>query len=166
MGPKSQAGLRFLIDWHNALSAEEKQNAPDLKTLLALAARLPENAGALGRIKGVSAGVLQRHGASLASGLTNAARQAVSTDFVPIEPLPYATFADIRSDAWLGLLRAEVSATLEVSPDQVLPQRVVRDLRAKLQEGRPGPLSEVLRGYRKRLLGDAIDAFYAQHPPP
>jgi len=166
LGPESQAGLRFLIEWHNALSAEEKLSAPDLKTLLALAARLPENSGALARIKGVSPSVLHRHGAHLASGLTNAARQAKSGDFVPIEPLPYATFAEIRREAWLGLLRAELCATLEVSPEQVLPQRVVRELKARLQDTRPGPLSHALRGYRKRLLGDAIDAFYEQHPPP
>jgi ribonuclease D len=166
LGPESQAGLRFLIAWHNALSTEEKLAAPDLKTLLALAARLPESAAALARIKGVSPSVLQRHGAHLANGMSNAARQANSTDFVPIEPLPYATFADIRREAWLGLLRAEVCATLEVSPEQVLPQRVVRELKVRLQEGRPGRLSDALRGYRKRLLGEAIDAFYEQHPPP
>jgi ribonuclease D len=166
LGPESQAGLRFLIGWHNALSVEEKQYAPDLKTLLALAARLPETAAALARIKGVSQGVLQRHGGQLANGLTNAARQAKSSDFVPIEVPPYATFDDIRREAWLGLLRAEVCAKLEVAPEQVLPQRVVRELKAKLQESRPGRLSEALRGYRKRLLGDAIDAFHEQQPPP
>jgi len=166
LGPSSQAGLRFLIDWHNALSADQKLASPDLKTLLAVAARLPESSGALARIKGVSPGVLQRHGAELVSGLTNAARQAKSTDFVPIEPLPYATFADIRRDAWLGLLRAEVCATLEVSPEQVLPQRVVRELKARLQEERSLRLSDALRGYRKRLLGEAVDAFYERHPPP
>lgn len=166
LGPKSQAGLRFLIEWHNALSAEEKLNAPDSKTLLALAARLPENASALGRIKGVSPSVVQRHGQHLASGLTNAAQCAKSTDFVPIEPLPYATFAEIRRDAWLGLLRAEVCATLEVSPEQVLPQRVVRELKAKLQESGPVRLADSLRGFRKLLLGDAIDAFCERHPPP
>lgn len=166
LGPKSQAGLRFLIDWHNALSAEQKLGAPDLKTLLALAARLPENAAALARIKGVSPGVLQRHGAQLASGMMTAAGQAAGTDFVPIEPPPYATFAEIRREAWLGLLRAEVCATLEVSPEQVLPQRVVRELKARLQEERAGQLSDALRGYRKQLLGKAIDAFQQQHPPP
>lgn len=166
LGPKSQAGLRYLIGWHNALSVEEKLNAPDLKTLLALAARMPESSSALARIKGVSPGVLQRHGAHLASGLTNAARQATSADFVPIEPLPYATFIEIRRDAWLGRLRAEVCATLEVAPEQVLPQRIVRELKAKLQEAGPGRLSDALRGYRKRLLADALDAFYEQHPPP
>jgi ribonuclease D len=166
LGPKSQAGLRFLIDWYNALSAAEKLNAPDVKTLLALAARLPENASALSRIKGVSHGVLQRHGAQLASGLTNAARQAKSTDFVPIEPLPYATFADIRREGWLGQLRAEVCATLEVAPEQALPQRVTRELKAKLQEPPPVRLSDALRGYRKRLLGDAVDAFCERQPPP
>jgi len=166
LGPKSQAGLRFLIDWHNALSTEEKLAAPDLKTLLALAARLPETPAALARIKGVSPGLLQRYGAHLVDGLTNAARQAVSSDFVPIEPLPYATFAEIRREAWLGLLRAEVCATLEVSPEQVLPQRVIRELKAKLQDPRLGRLSDALRGYRKRLLGDAVDAFCERHPPP
>jgi ribonuclease D len=166
LGPKSQAGLRFLIDWHNALSSDEKQYAPDLKTLLALAARLPEDANALSRIKGVSPGVLKRHGAALASGLTKAAAQATGADFVPIDPPPYATFADIRRDAWLGLLRAEVCAALEVSPEQVLPQRVVRELKAKLQAGGPVRLSEALRGYRQRLLGEAIDAFSERHPPP
>lgn len=166
LGPKSQAGLRFLIDWHNGLSAEQKSTAPDLKTLLALAARLPENASALARIKGVSPGVLQRHGAHLASGMMSAAGQATSGDFVPIEPPPYATFTEIRREAWLGLLRAEVCATLEVSPDHVLPQRVVRELKAWLQEDRRGGLSGALRGYRRQLLGTAIDAFHADHPPP
>jgi ribonuclease D len=166
LGPKSQAGLRFLIAWHNALSADEKQYAPDLKTLLALAARLPENANALSRIKGVSPGVLKRHGAALASGLTKAAEQATGADFVPIDPAPYATFSDIRRDAWLGLLRAEVCSALEVSPEQVLPQRVVRELKAKLQADGAVRLSEALRGYRQRLLGEAIDAFCERHPPP
>ena len=106
------------------LSAEEKSNAPDLKTLLALAARLPENPGALSRIKGVSPGVLQRHGSQLVNGMTKAAQNASNADFVPIAPLPYATFAEIRRDAWLGLLRAEVCATLEVAPEHVLPQRM------------------------------------------
>jgi ribonuclease D len=166
LGPKSQAGLRYLIDWHNALSSDEKQYAPDLKTLLALAARLPENATALSRIKGVSPGVLKRHGAALANGLTKAAAQATGADFVPIDPPPYATFGDIRRDAWLGLLRAEVCAALEVSPEHVLPQRVVRELKAKLNASSTGRLSDGLRGYRQRLLGEAIDAFCERLPPP
>jgi len=166
LGPQSQAGLRFLIDWHNGLSAQERLTAPDTKTLLALAARLPETTGALARIKGVSPGVVRQHGAHLAQGLTKAARQAKSADFVPIDPQPYATFGDIRREGWLGLLRAEVCTALEVSPDHVLPQRVVRELKAKLQEPGPRSLSAALRGYRKRLLGDAIDSFCERHPPP
>lgn len=166
LGPQSQAGLRFLIDWHNALSVDDKLHAPDLKTLLALAARLPESASAVGRIKGVSPGVLSRHGAHLARGLTGAAKGAQSTDFVPIEPLPYATFADIRRDAWLGLLRAEVCTALEIAPEQVFPQRLMRELKAKLQDGSAERLSSVLHGFRKRLLTEAVDAFCERQPPP
>jgi ribonuclease D len=166
LGPRSQAGLAFLIEWHNQLSVEDKAFAPDLKTLLAVAARMPENADALGRIKGVSPGFVARYGNQLVRSLLERALAAVSTDFVPIEPLPYATFADTRREAWLGLLRAEVCAALEVSPEHVLPARVLRELKAKLQESRPVRLSDALRGYRKQLLGSAVDEFYERQPPP
>jgi ribonuclease D len=166
LGPRSQAGLRFLIEWHQQLSAEDKQGAPDTKTLLALAARMPESVDALARIKGASPAFVKRHGRQIVEGLREKARTAVSSDFVPIEPIPYATFAEIRYEAWLGLLRAEICAALEVSPDHVLPARVMRELKAKLQESRPVRLSDVLRGYRQRLLGSAIDAFCERQPPP
>lgn len=166
LGPRSQAGLRFLIEWYNQLSSDDKLSAPDLKTLLAVAARMPENPDALGRIKGASPGFVRQHGKQLVQGLAERALKAVSTDFVPIEPLPYATFAEIRCEAWLGLLRAEICAALEVSPEHVLPARVLRELKAKLQESRPVRLSDALRGYRKRLLASAIDEFCARQPPP
>lgn len=166
LGPRSQAGLRFLISWFNDLAVQEKLGAPDTKTLLALAARMPESGDALGRIKGVSPSLLRQHGKHLVHGLTDAARQAKSTDFAPIEPKPYATFAEIRSDAWLGLLRAEICANLEISPEHVLPARVQRELKAALQGSRPVRLADALRGYRKQLLSDAIDDFCERHPPP
>jgi ribonuclease D len=166
LGPRSQAGLRFLIEWHNQLSVDERLAAPDLKTLLAVAARMPESTDALARIKGASPGFVKRHGNQLVQGLKERALKASSADFVPLAPLPYATFADIRCDAWLGLLRAEVCASLEVSPDHVLPPRVLRELRAKLQERPPARLSDALRGYRKQLLCSAIDDFCKQQPPP
>ncbi len=166
LGPRSQAGLRFLIDWHNQLSGEDRLNAPDTKTLLAVAARMPESPDALGRIKGVGPGFLKRHGKQLTQGLVASALQTTTTDFVPIEPLPYATFAETRCEAWLGLLRAEICEALEVSPELVLPARVLRELKGKLQQSRPVRLSDALRGYRKRLLGDAIDEFCERSPPP
>jgi hypothetical protein len=43
---------------------------------------------------------------------------------------------------------------------------VVRELKARLQEAGAGHLSDALRGYRRRLLGDAVDAFCERHPPP
>jgi ribonuclease D len=166
LGPRSQTGLRFLIEWHNQLSVEERRAVPDAKDLLSVAARMPESTDALARIKGVSPSFVKRHGSQLVQGLKERALKASSTDFVPLAPLPYATFADIRYDAWLGLVRAEVCAALEVSPDHVLPPRVLRELKAQLQQRRPGRLSDALRGYRKHLLGTSIDDFCQRHPPP
>ena len=166
LGPRSQAGLRFLIGWYNALSFDDKRAAPDTKTLLALAGRMPESTDALGRIKGVSPGLVRQHGKRIVQGLSDAALQTKSHDFVPIDPVPYATFAEIRCEAWLGLLRAEVCASLDVSPEHVMPARVLRELKAKLQGSRPLRLSDALSGYRKRLLGAAFDEFCERQPPP
>ena len=58
------------------------------------------------------------------------------------------------------------AAWLEIAPEQVFPQRVMRELKAKLQEGSAGRLSSVLHGYRKRLLTEAVDAFCERQPPP
>jgi ribonuclease D len=164
LGPRSQAGLRFLIDWYQQLPAEDKERAPEMKTLLALAARMPESVDALARIKGASPAFVKRYGKQIVDGLREAA--SLSADFVAIDPAPYATFAEIRYDGWLGLLRAEVCAALEVSPEHVLPARVMRELKAKLQGKRPVRLSDALRGYRKHLLGSAVDEFYERQPPP
>ncbi len=166
LSPRSQAGLRFLIDWYQQLSVEDKRGAPDNKTLLALAARMPESADALARIKGASPAFVKRYGKQIVEGLRERALRAVSTDFVPIAPAPYATFAEIRCEAWLGLMRAEVCAALEVSPEHVLPARVMRELKAQLQGSRSVRLSDALRGYRKRLLGSAVDDFCERQPPP
>ena len=69
-------------------------------------------------------------------------RQARAEDFVPIEPAPYATFEDIRLDAWLTVARAEVCATLQASPELILPGRLLKSMRAAALAGRAGPLLE------------------------
>lgn len=122
LGPRSQAGLRFLIGWYNSLTVDDKRFAPDTKTLLALAGRMQESSDALARIKGVSPGVAQRHGKLLVNGLADAARQAKSTDVVPFEPVPYATFAEIRREAWLSLMRAEICAGWRSRPSTCCPR--------------------------------------------
>ncbi len=148
------------------LSLESFRNTWQLGPRSQAGPRFPESTDALTRIKGVAPGLVKRHGKQLVHGLTDSALQTANADFVPIEPLPYATFADTRCDAWLGLLRAEICAALEVSPEHVLPARVLRELKVKLQERRPVRLSDALRGYRKRLLGNAVDEFCERQPPP
>ncbi len=163
---RSQAGLTFLIDWYNQLPNDEKRDAPDVKTLLAIASRLPEDIDALGRIKGVARGVVSRHGRRLVTGLASAANNANVEAFTPIDPPPYATFAETRLDAWLGTMRAEVCASLEVSPEFVLPARVLRDLKVDLQRHGAAGISAALSGFRLTLLGPSLTAFCEQHPPP
>jgi ribonuclease D len=166
LSPRSQAGLRFLIDWYERLSVDDKRGAPDMKALLAVAARMPESVDALARIKGAPPAFVKRHGKEVVEGMRERALRAASSDFVPLAPAPYATFTEIRHEGWLGLLRAEVCASLEVSPEHVLPTRVMRELKAKLQGSHPVRLSDALHGYRKRLLGSAVDEFCERQPPP
>lgn len=163
---EGQAALTFLIDWYNELPPEGRANAPESKTLLAVAARLPGSEDALGRIKGVSPGVVRRHGAELVRGLSRAGREAQGTDYVPLEPPPYASFEEIRLEAWLHQLRAEVCAQLGVAPELVLPSRLLKHMQAAALVEGPSAIATSLRGWRSELLAEAVDAFCKRVPPP
>lgn len=163
---RNQAGLLFLIQWYNGLTHEEKRDAPDTKTLLSIASRLPDGLDVLGRIKGVQRGFVQRYGRRIVSGLSEAAKNAKTDSFQPIDPPPYATFAETRLDAWLGTLRAEVCTGLEVAPEFVLPTRVLKELKTQLQETGAAGLEAALSGFRQALLAAPLRAFCEQHPPP
>jgi ribonuclease D len=167
LDPHSQAGLRFIIDWYNGLDSRARAEAPETKTLLSIASRMPESATELGRIKGVPRRWCAQHGDHFTGQLMRASQQATTEEFVPIDPPPYATFQQIRLEAWLGLVRAELCAKLEVSPQLALPQRIMRRaLHAIARTGDPGALLGQLQGWRKQLLAEAYEAVVKQHPLP
>lgn len=176
LGPAAQNGLRFLIDWFNGLSLEEREDAPEQKALFSIASRMPQSRDVLLQLKGVPRGFALRHHKRILEGLADAARTAQTRDFVAIAPPPYATFEDIRLDAWLALLRAEVCTELKVSPELVLPARVTKNMRELLGELRGGTigstgaltstLAPALDGFRKALLLEKIQAFCEKEPPP
>jgi ribonuclease D len=164
---ESQAGLRFAIDWYNGLSDEERADAPEPKVLLSIANRLPENADDLSRIKGVPRRWCARHGDHFTGRLIRAAERASSDHFVPIDPPPYATFQDIRLDAWLQTVRAEVCAAVQVAPELAFPARLLRPARAAIRERRDAcALLDFLGGWRRELLADAYLAQCRRTPLP
>lgn len=162
-----QAALRYIIDWYNQLSREDKERAPETKALLSIASRMPESAEALGRIKGVPRGFAERKGAPFVSGMLSAADAAKAEDFVPIDPPPYATFEEIRLDAWLSLARAEVCARLEAAPEVALPSRVLKNMQRAAQDGGNGEAAVLaLTGWRKELMAEAFVEFCKEKPAP
>jgi ribonuclease D len=167
LDPRGQAALVCLVDWYNRLPAAERAQAPEPKTLLAIASRLPPSAADLGRIKGVPRRWCERHGDRLAGELLRAAAQVGPDDGVLLEPPPYATFEQIKLEAWLVGLRAEVCASLEIAPDLALPNRWVRHARDLLVRGlHPGALEAELSGWRRTLVGPAVSAYVSRIPPP
>lgn len=163
---QGQAALTFLIEWYNGLPQLERQYAPENKTLLALAARKPRSIDDASRIKGVSHSVLRKYGAALLSGITSATKAASSGDFVPLEPPAYATFEEIRLDAWLQSMRAAVCERLQIAPELVLPGRQMKAMMAACEvEGLAG-LKASLLGWRRALVLDELSRFCEQTPPP
>src|SRR5690606_15408446 len=147
--PNNQAALRFLMEWYNGLPAWERDRVPQSKTLLSIASRMPRNAADLMRIKGAPAHFNRAHADTIVRGIHRAVRDVTPEQFVQIDPLPYATFDEIRLDAWLGFLRAEVSAEVGMAPDLLLPPRVVRDMKDKVVEKSDrSALLECLEGWR------------------
>lgn len=163
---ESQAALRWLVEWHTGLDAHARQDAPDNKTLLAIAARGPTTPGDLERIKGTSRDFVRRFGKAVIDGVGRARRTASADDFVAIEPPPYASFPELRLDGWLSHLRAEVTAEVGVAPDFVLPRRVLGALEKGYREGGLEGLVAALAGYRRPLLEAKVRGFFRRTPPP
>jgi len=161
---RGQAALRYLIDWFNGLPEHERQQAPENKTLLALAGRLPTSLADLQRIKGVPRGWSRELGLELVNGLTRAAARADSTGFVPIDPPPYATKRELRVDGWLAFARAEVCVELEVAPELTLPSRVQKALRSHALSHGAASLEQALEGWRRTLLAQPLAEFARQFP--
>ncbi len=166
LDPASQAALRALMDWYNGLSAHKRAAAPAPKTLLAIASRLPEDGQDVVRIKGVPMAWGRRYGDQLAALVVRAVHSARSGDFVPIDPPPYATFEEIRLDAYFSTLRAEVCAKLEAAPELAMPARVLRRLRHSLLEGGVDHALQAVDGWRADLCRDAICSHMQTLPPP
>jgi ribonuclease D len=150
---KSQAALLALIAWVNELPAADRDRAPEPKTLLAIAARMPAKPDELLRIKGASGALLRERAGALIRLIQSAIRGADTEGFVPIEPPPYATFEDVELDAWLTSVRAALCVELQVAPELVLPGRVMRRIQdAIAQGGSRAAGGEVLTGWRRELL--------------
>lgn len=161
--PNNQAALRFLMEWYNGLPAWERDRVPQSKTLLSIASRMPRNAADLMRIKGVPAHFNRAHADTIVRGIHRAVRDVTPEQFVQIDPLPYATFDEIRLDAWLGFLRAEVSAEVGMAPDLLLPPRVVRDMKDKVVEKSDrSALLECLEGWRGDLARKPLERLLAR----
>ena len=161
---RGQAALRYLIQWFNGLPERERESAPENKTLLSLAGRLPRSVDDLQRIKGVPRSWSRELSQNLVTGLTQAAEGADATGFVPIDPPAYATKRELRVDGWLAAARAEVCVSLEVAPELALPSRIMKGLRVHALGHGTARLGDALEGWRKTLLSEPLSEFAAAFP--
>ncbi len=167
LGPREQACLLALIDWFNELPDEQRAAAPETKVLLAIAARAPANLEQLERLRGVPPRWAAHHGPTLLTRMQRAAASTTTGAFRPLEPVPYATFEEVRIDAWLQCARAELCSRLGVAPELGLPARVMKRLRTvMIAEGDELELSSLLEGWRHTLFAPLLRQWVASHPVP
>lgn len=167
LGPMSQAALRRLVAWYNELPEQERRYAPEPKTLLAIASRLPESGADLGRIKGVPRRFAADHGNHLAGLVMRATAEASAEDFVPIDPPPYATFEEIRLEGWLSGAKATICEQLCIAPELAFPGRVLRPMRDLMLHAKDANAGRAaLVGWRDRVLGQAWGDYARETPPP
>jgi ribonuclease D len=145
------AVLKHLIEAHNALPEEERGTSLPPRAFLPVAKLIPESAEEFARIKGVPYAWVKRQGASTANKLVRIAFEARKEPFEPLEPPPYATWPEVLAEGKLRDLAARACAALEVSPELLVPGRVLKAMAAKaIAGGRP---EEALAGWRRELAG-------------
>ena len=161
---QSQAVLLALVDWYNSLDRASHRGGPDPRSLLSVAAHLPQTPKQLRAIKGIP----KRWGAQFAHTMveivSTALRHSDAHQYVQLTPPSYKTFDSYRLDAWLQMMRAEVCAELVVAPDLVLPGRLLSRIGDALRRGVP-PVPG-LQGWRAELLNEPIARYIRHHPPP
>ena len=92
--------------------------------------------------------------------------KSASADFQLLEPAPYATFDEIKLDAWLTSWRAHLAVELKFAPELVLPSRVMKEVKTCLETEGAGAIHEALDGYRRALVEQESARFCANRPPP
>jgi ribonuclease D len=157
---QGQAALRYIVEWYNALAPDVRATAPDVKTLLSIANRLPETREDLARIKGVPRRFANEEGNRFTGALMRATATADDASFVPIDPPPYATFEEIRIDGFLAQARAAISIQLEIAPELAFPSRILKRMRAAILEaGDDLKALDALDGWRAELLSRPLKSF-------
>lgn len=165
LSPAGLGTLSRLVDWYNAQNDEGRALVGDPKVLLTLAMRRPRTKDDLGRIKGVGRALLERRSRELLELLQRQETPGAG-HAVPLEPPAYGSWDDIRFEAWLGTLRAEVCHRLSVAPELALPSRTLRRLEEGYQQAGTEGLAQALKGYRRDLLEQAVREFCREFPPP
>jgi ribonuclease D len=127
-----QAALSALLGWHNSLKGH--RGTPHYKTLFSIAARLPENARALGDIKGVNPRFAQSEQGADMLDLIADSTEGVDETVSSAGPAPYATFDQYFREAWLVCARAEISADLSMAPEVAFPPWLMKRLRPAVKE--------------------------------
>jgi len=157
--PSGQIALSSLIEWYNALSPGEREQAFESKLLWSLANRLPTTPEALRQVRGLPRlpPAQQEHIISL----IQQARSCPPTAAQLIEPPPYATFERLQLDAWLEYVRTLACAKAEVSKELVLGGKRLRQLKELvLKEGfeglTPASLRRTLNSWQYSLIGEAL----------
>jgi hypothetical protein len=82
-----------------------------------------------------------------------------------MEPPAYATFEEIRVEAWMQMMRAEVCEALRVAPDLAIPSRLLKSMTAAYLARGPDGLDQCLVGFRRELLLSSLQKYCRDRPP-
>lgn len=160
-----QAALLALVELLNGLTSAERRDAPEPKTLLAVASRLPESVGDIARIKGVGRRFVEAHGARALAAIGRAVADA--PDVSPLEPPPYATWQQVAVHGWVEQLRATLSRRLEIAPELLFSSRQAERLARAVASGvAADDLAAELDGWRRTELRAPLAAYVRDVPPP
>lgn len=157
LSASARAVARELVEWREQLAQEQDRPVSTVlndSALVELAKRRPANPAELEQVRGVNPGSLKRRGAQLLEAIARGATRE------PIPVVPSSHEPRTADDAPLialceALLRARVLEA-RLAYELVASRAELQDLVASVRTGRAEPDVRVMRGWRRRLVGEEL----------
>jgi len=158
------AALKYLIEWYNGLTLEKQKSSPKPHILFSMSKALPQSADDLKDIQGMPFKFIKEEGDKITGRMLMATYNADPNDFKNIKPKSYKSFDEIKFNALIKMILAEISCSLSIAPEIIYNDSLIKEM---MQEAidHSDILSSInaFKGWREKHIKTCFTEYYNKY---